>query len=120
MPTFLDYVQEKGELPACLTTSFAAYIAFYSNEPGELTEKGLVCRRPAGNEYTVCDDRQVLQFYWDHRDDSPEELVHTVMANTEMWGQDLTEVPGFEAETVRILKQIRADGALAAYKACLN
>ena len=120
MPTFLDYVQEKGELPACLTTSFAAYIAFYSNEPGELTEKGLVCRRPAGNEYTVCDDRQVLQFYWDHRDDSPEELVHAVMANTEMWGQDLTEVPGFEAETVRILKQIRADGALAAYKACLN
>ena len=62
----------------------------------------------------------MLQFYWDHRDDSPEELVHAVMANTEMWGQDLTEVPGFEAETVRILKQIRADGALAAYKACLN
>ncbi len=119
MPTFLDYVKEKGMLPPCLTTSFAAYIAFYSNDVQALTDKGLVCRRPKGNEYTVSDDRYVLEFYWNHRNDSPEELVHAVMTNTEMWGQDLTETTGFEAEAVRILKQIRADGALAAYKACL-
>ena len=120
MPTFLDYVNEKGELPVCLTTSFAAYIAFYSNEIRELTEKGLVCRRPKGNEYTVSDDRWVLEFYWDHRGDSPEELVHAVMTNTEMWGQDLTKVPGFEEAVVRILKQIRGEGALTAYSACLK
>ena len=120
MPTFLDYVKEKGTLPACLTTSFAAYIAFYSNEVKELTDKGLVCRRPKGNEYTVSDDRWVLEFYWEHRGDSPEALVHAVMSNTKMWGQDLTEIAGFEAEVVRILKQIREEGALAAYKACLN
>ena len=54
-----------------------------------------------------------------HRDDSPEDLVHAVMTNTEMWGQDLTEVAGFEAAAVRILKQIRAEGALAAFRACL-
>ena len=119
MPTFLDYVQEKGKLPKCLTTSFAAYVAFYSNDIQELTDKGLVCRRPKGNEYTVSDDRWALEFYWNHRNDSPEDLVHAVMTNTEMWGQDLTEVPGFEAEAVRILKQIREEGALAAYQACL-
>ena len=119
MPTFLDYVKEKGTLPPCLTTSFAAYVAFYSNDIRELNEKGLVCRRPKGNDYTVSDDRWVLEFYFSHRDDSPEELVHAVMTNREMWGQDLTEVPGFEKEAVRILKQIRAEGALAAYKACL-
>ena len=119
MPTFLDYVKEKGELPPCLTTSFAAYIAFYSNEPQDLTDKGLVCRRPKGNDYTVSDDRYVLEFYWAHRNDSPEELVHAVMTNTEMWGQDLTEVNGFEEAAIRILKTIRADGAVAAYKACL-
>ena len=119
MPTFLDYVKEKGELPACLTTSFAAYIAFYSNEIQELNDKGLVCRRAKGNEYTVSDDRRVLEFYRDHSADSPEDLVHAVMTNTEMWGQDLTEVPGFEEAAVRILKQIRSDGAKAAYKACL-
>ncbi len=119
MPTILDYVQEKGELPACLTTSFAAYIAFYSSEIQELNDKGLVCRRAKGNDYTVSDDRYVLEFYRDHKEDSPEELVHAVMTNTEMWGQDLTAVPGFETAVVRILKQIRSEGALAAYKACL-
>ena len=119
MPTFLDYVKEKNALPVCLTTSFAAYIAFYSNEIQELTDKGLICRRPKGNEYTVSDDRWVLEFFMNHRNDSPEDLVHAVMTNTEMWGQDLTEVPGFEAEAVRILKQIRSEGALAVYTACL-
>ena len=119
MPTFLDYVKEKKELPSCLTTSFAAYVAFYSNDIQELTDKGLVCCRPKGNEYTVSDDRWVLEFYRDHGNDSPEDLVHAVMTNTEMWGQDLTEVPGFETEVIRILKQIRAEGSLAAYKACL-
>ena len=120
MPTFLDYVKEKGELPPCLTTSFAAYVAFYSNDIQELNDKGLVCRRPKGNEYTVSDDRWVLEFYYAHRNDSPENLIHAVMTNTEMWGQDLTEVPGFEKEAVRILKQIREEGTLAAYKACLK
>ncbi len=120
MPTFLDFVKEKGTLPPCLTTSFAAYVAFYSNDIQELNEKGLVCRRAKGNEYTVSDDRWVLEFYMSHRNDSAEDLVHAVMTNTEMWGQDLTEVPGFEQEAVRILKQIRTEGALAAYKACLG
>ena len=41
------------------------------------------------------------------------------MTNLEMWGQDLTKVPGFEEAVVRILKQIRTEGTLAAYKACL-
>ncbi len=120
MPTFLDYVKEKKELPPCLTTSFAAYVAFYSSDIQELTDKGLVCRRPKGNEYTVSDDRWVLEFYRDHRDDSAEDLIHAVMTNREMWGQDLTEVPGFEKEAVRILRQIREEGPLAAYKACLD
>ena len=120
MPTFLDYVKEKKELPPCLTTSFAAYVAFYSSDIQELTDKGLVCRRPKGNEYTVSDDRWVLEFYRDHRDDSAEDLIHAVMTNQEMWGQDLTKVPGFEKEAARILKLIREEGTLAAYQACLS
>ena len=119
MPTFLDYVSVNGALPACLTTSFAAYVAFYSNNVQALTDKGLVCKRAKGNEYTVSDDRWVLEFYFAHKDDAPEALIHAVMTNTDMWGQDLTLVPGFEAEAVRILKFIREQGTLAAYKACL-
>ena len=119
MPSFLEYVEKFGKLPTCLTMSFAAYIAFFSNDIQELNDKGLVCRRPKGNCYTCSDDRWALEFYWSHRNDSVEELVHAVMTNEQMWGQDLTKVPGFEAATVKNLKLIREQGARAAYAACL-
>ncbi len=119
MPSFLEYIEANGKLPQCLTMSFAAYIAFFSNDIQELTEAGLVCRRPAGNTYTCSDDRWALEFYYAHKDDSVEDLVHAVMTNEQMWGQDLTALAGFEAATVANLKKIRTEGALAAYASCL-
>ena len=119
MPSFLEYMEKFGKLPTCLTMSFAAYIAFFSSDIQQLNEQGLVCRRPKGNCYTCSDDRWALEFYWNHRADSEEELVHAVMANEQMWGQDLTAVEGFEAATVANLKLIRKQGAIAAYKSCL-
>ena len=119
MPSFLEYIEVKGQLPKCLTMSFAAYIAFFSNNIQELNEQGLVCRRPKGNTYVCSDDRWALEFYWNHRNDSAEDLVHAVMTNLQMWGQDLTAIPGFEAATAQNLKLIREQGALAAYASCL-
>ena len=119
MPSFLEYIEKFGALPKCLTMSFAAYIAFFSNDIQELNDAGLVCRRPKGNTYTCSDDRWALEFYWNHRNDSVEELVHAVMTNEQMWGQDLTKIPGFEAATVENLKKIRTEGAIAAYASCL-
>ena len=119
MPSFLEYVGKNGKLPTCLTMSFAAYIAFYSNDVQELTDKGLVCKRAKGNEYTVSDDRWVLEFYNEHKNDDVPTLVHAVMTNEQMWGQDLTKVPGFEDATVKNLTNIRENGALAAYASCL-
>ena len=119
MPSFLEYIEKNGKLPTCLTMSFAAYVAFFSNEIQELTDAGLVCRRPKGNCYTCQDDRWVLEFYYNHRNDSVEALVHAVMTNQQMWGRDLTEIPGFEAATVQNLTLLREKGAKAAYAACL-
>ena len=81
MPSLLEYAQTAGKLPPCLAMSFAAYIAFYSSDIQALTEQGLVCRRPKGNEYTVSDDRWVLEFYYSRRGVSDETLVHDVMTN---------------------------------------
>lgn len=119
MPSLLEYVEAKGELPACLTASFAAYIAFFSSDIQALNENGLVCRRPKGNEYVCSDDRWALEFYYQHRGDSVEELVHAVMTNERMWGQDLTQIAGFEQSVVADLKLIRGQGAAAAFAACL-
>ena len=119
MPSLLDYIQINGKLPACLTMSLAAYIAFYSNDIQALTDSGLVCRRAKGNEYTVSDDHWALEFYWAHKDDCVEDLVHAVLTNTDMWGQDLTAISGFETAVAQDLALIRKEGALAAYRSCL-
>ena len=119
MPSLLEYVEAKGQLPACICMGFAAYIAFFSNDIQELNDAGLVCRRPKGDVYTCIDDRWALEFYYAHKDDSVEDLVHAVMTNQQMWGQDLTEISGFDALTVANLKKIREQGALAAYASCI-
>ncbi len=120
MPSFLEYIADTGKLPPCLSMSFAAYIAFFSNDIQGLTDAGLVCRRPKGDLYTCSDDRFVLEFYYAHKDDTVEDLVHAVMTDERMWGLKLTAIEGFEAATVTNLKAIREKGALAAFAACLE
>lgn len=119
MPSFLEYIEMKKELPACLTMSLAAYIAFYSNDIQELSADGLVCRRPAGNTYTVSDDRWVLEFYEAHQKDDEETLVKAVLGNTKMWDRDLNEIPGLTEAVIGDLKKIRTEGAEAAYASVL-
>ena len=119
MPSFLEYIEKEGKLPVCLTMSLAAYIAFYSTDVQELTDKGLVCKRPKGNTYTCSDDRWALEFYWNHKDDSDADLVHAVLTNEQMWDQDLTKIDGLEAAVLADLTKIRTEGAEAAYASCL-
>jgi tagaturonate reductase len=119
MPSFLEYIEKTGELPKCLTMSLAAYIAFYSSNLQGLDEKGLHAMRPKGNEYIINDDRPVLEFYWNHRNDSPEDLVKAVLGNTDMWGRDLNQVPGLTEATIQNLNLIRDKGAKAAFASCL-
>ncbi len=119
MPSFLEYVEAHKALPPCLTMSLAAYIAFYSNDIQELNDKGLLCKRPKGNTYLISDDRWALEFYYAHKNDTPEALVHAVLTNTQMWDQDLTKVEGLEAAVVNGLKMIREKGAKAAFASCL-
>lgn len=119
MPSFLEYIEKEGKLPVCLTMSLAAYIAFYSTDVQELTDKGLVCKRAKGNTYTCSDDRWALEFYWNHKDDSDADLVHAVLTNEQMWDQDLTKIDGVEAAVLADLEKIRTEGAEAAFASCL-
>ena len=116
MPSLKEYINRKGTLPACITASFAFYIAFYNGHT--LTEDGLTASR-AGNDYTVKDDKAILEFYAAHKDDSVEDLVHAVCTETEFWGEDLTELEGFEAAVCQYLTQIREKGAYEVMKSLL-
>lgn len=113
MPSFLGYVKKNHTLPKCLTASFAFYIAFYHGI--RLEDSGLIGKR-TGNEYTIHDDRAILQFYDAHKNDSNAELAHAVMSNTDFWGQDLTEVPDFEQAVVQILDDINTIGTYEVMK----
>ena len=119
MPSFLQYIDINGELPVCLTMSLAALIAFYSSDIQELNDDGLICKRPAGNAYTVKDDRWVLEFFYEHRGDTPEELVRAVLGNSAMWDRDLNEISGLTKAICEDLKLIRRDGAESAFATCL-
>ena len=119
MPSFLQYIDKNGKLPVCLTMSLAAYIAFYSNDIQELTDAGLVCKRPKGNTYTVSDDRWALEFFYDHRNDSEEDLVKAVLGNEKMWDQDLNKIDSLTDTVIKDLKMIRTEGAEKAYASCL-
>ena len=86
----------------------------------ELTEAGLKAVRPKGDAYTISDDRSVLEFYYAHKEDSAKDLVHAVCSNTDFWGKDLTEIPGFEEEVARILEYIEKNGTYNEMKAVLS
>lgn len=117
MPSLKEYVKRKGALPKCITASFAFYIAFFSGHT--LTDEGLIAERE-GNTYTVKDDKVVLQFYYKHREDSAEKMVHAVCKNTEFWGEDLTEIEGFEAAVCGYLEQIQKEGSYSVMKSLIS
>lgn len=100
MPSLLDSAANTGKLPPCLTFSFAAYIAFYRDSPAQ-------------------DDPWVLEFYQEHKGDSPAQLVHAVIRNERMWGGELAALEGFEEAATAALERIDRLGAYEAMKECL-
>ena len=119
MPSFTEYIEKFGKLPKALCMSLAAYIAFYGGNIVRREDDGLVCVRPAGNEYKVQDDAWVLDFYFERKDASAEELVKDVLSNTKMWDKDLCEIPSLYDTVLADYKLIKEKGAEAAYASVL-
>ena len=86
----------------------------------DVIEMDQIIAEREGNTYTVKDDREVLQFYYEHREDSTEKMVHAVCKNTEFWGEDLTEIEGFESAVCGYLDQIRKEGSYSVMKSLIS
>ena len=115
LPTLKDYVAETGNLPKCLATSLATLISFYTQELVSREGDGLHLRRSDGTEYTAQDDAFVLDFYAAHAGTDDAQLVHDVLTNEQMWGEDLTQIAGLEEFVVSVLAVVRAEGAKQAF-----
>ena len=109
LPSLKDYLQRFDCLPKRLTFSLAAQIAFYANADERKAET--LAGRRNGDVYEVRDDAWVLDFY--ARADRAA-LVHDVLSNERMWGEDLTKLPGFEAAVSEYLARIGQFGMLKA------
>ena len=104
LPSLLQYVADKKELPTNLTFALAALIRFYQ---GEFNGKTL----------PVMDDSPVLDRFkaiWSTND--LDEVVKATLSETSFWDQDLTQIPGLAEAVTKALKEIDANGIEQGYK----
>lgn len=97
LPSVLEYIKRKGTVPAHLSFSLAATIAFYKGKRGEET-------------IAIKDDAdllELLQSAWSKYDGSEasvKAVVTEVLAYEKNWKQDLNQVPGLtEAVTNHLI-----------------
>ena len=103
LPSLLDYLKIKGQLPKVLSFSLAALIAFYRNEGG--TGLGRV------NAYPVADSDGIAAFFEEQwKNNEIPALVRNVLARTDFWDMDLNTVPGLTDNVTANLKNIMVDG----------
>lgn len=105
LPSLLGYVEEKGELPKCLTFSLAVFIKFYQ---GEWKDGVYTGTRKDGTQYPLRDDESVIRFFADAwAENDAEKTAESVLSNKDFWsGKDLTEVPGLKDAVAGYLKEM--------------
>jgi tagaturonate reductase len=112
LPSLLQYVKTKGELPKRLVFSLAALIEFYKGKRGEETIK-------------LSDDADVLELYktqWNSCDGSEKglkKLVTTILEYKKVWKIDLNQVQGLTDAVTHYLLNIEKNGIKEAIKEVL-
>ncbi|MCC8180985.1 MAG: tagaturonate reductase, partial [Planctomycetes bacterium] len=109
LPSLKDYLAAKDTLPARLAFSLAALIVFYR---GEWQGESYVGMR-SDSEYPIRDDVSVLKALdsaWNQYGEDPAALARAVLADTTLWDEDLTAIPGLAESVANSLKNILAKG----------
>lgn len=107
MPSFLGYIEKTGKLPARLTFSLAALMAFYTGD--EIRDKALIGHRNA-QEYHILDDMAVLEFFRDHSGKSSAEFAESFLGREDFFGQDLNKIEGLTDAVTAHLEDIKTNG----------
>lgn len=112
LPTVKDYVAKHGKAPAGLSFSLAALLNFYH---GSFTAAGEYEGKREAGVYPIRDNADVLSIVsaaWESGDAA--KVVATLLADTRLWGEDLTKVAGLADQTATALARIKAVGVKAA------
>lgn len=123
MPSLLKYVEQTGNLPAHLTFSLAALMAFYSGT--QIRGKALIAYRDGmkenhSMEYEVLDDMPVLEFFsahnvhfhnvHEHSEKETGKFVKEFLGKEGFFGQDLNQVAGLTEAVTAYLEDIKTNG----------
>ena len=111
LPSLLGYVDKFGKLPARMTFSIAALMAFYCGD--EIKDGALIGDR-AGESYSIKDDMPVLEFFRDNCRKDTATFVSSYLGREDFHGQDLNKVPGLTDAVTAYLDDIKANGMRAA------
>lgn len=103
LPSLLDYVRQKNELPKRLVFSLAALFSFYEGKRG-------------GEMISLSDDQQILDFFkaqWSTYDGSKNsilKIITNILDHQTYWGQNLNEIPGLRHLIADYLYEIKTNG----------
>ena len=111
MPSFLGYIEKEGKLPAKLTFSLAALMAFYTGS--EIRDKALIGHR-GDQEYNIMDDQAVLEFFRDNSGKRSAEFAECFLGREDFFGQNLNEIKGLTTAVTTYLNDIKENGMRSA------
>lgn len=110
VPVLLNHYKNSDKVPAHIALGFAAYLRFVQVEQ---EEGGKYFGELNGKRYPVTDD--LAHFFYSLKNSIPADLwVNTILNNTDLWGTDLTLLPGFEDAVTKNREAINLEGALKA------
>lgn len=89
-PTVKTYIEDNNKTPKNIMVGLAGLIRFYQIEK---TENGYIGYDFNGNEYSVFDTPEVLEFMYNINQKyevKDKEYVREILAETKLWGEDLS------------------------------
>ncbi|UXP30894.1 tagaturonate reductase [Reichenbachiella agarivorans] len=97
LPTILDYISIKKELPKGLVTALTYLISLYLSD-----------------DFEIKDDHNVVEFFHGLKGKAltPEEIVDQVLGQTEFWDQDLREIKGLSDAMIKVMATIESGMAI--------
>ena len=113
LPTVKDYVAKHGKAPVGLSFSLAALLNFYH---GAFVANGDYEGQRQGAAYPIRDNADLLAIMnaaWQDAGDISK-VATSLLADTRLWGEDMTKVAGLAEQTAAALARIKAVGVKAA------
>lgn len=108
IPVLLKYVEQFHTIPENISLGFAGYFLFMKS----VKKDGKYFGYSQGNDYPIDDD--YAAYYAELWNDHPAEVAEKALADTGLWGSDLSLLPGFVASVNRHLQIIAKNGIMEA------